>query len=231
MRNQSLKAKGRRWQQEVEYNLKEIFLHLDGNDVLSRPMGSQGSDLILSPKALEVLPYDFEMKNQERSKIWADLRQSEDRLETQLMYPILMLKRNHLKNPLKKGIAVIPFAHYCSLLTHHRGLTEIDHMMSARCVFDILGKSTPVCCVAALREAASDLYEIMTSRECRVDWKFLHLDNHEPIRFHHAKALNIWTEFTGQPLLFDRNDSDHTMYIAVRAEVFYGLLSELNAYL
>lgn len=230
MRSQSLKAKGRRWQQEVAFELKKIFPHLDGNDVLSRPMGSQGSDLILSPLAQIVLPYDFEMKNQEKSKIWEDLRQSEVRLETQYMYPILMLKHNHMPKNMKSGIAILPFGHFCSLLMQHVNTIPIDHMMSARAVIEMMyGHNMPPMNITEMfYQALVDLTTVMTGYTTRVSNYTLHIDGHESIRIYHGKTMNIYAEFTGQPMVFNRDDPDHVIYIAITASTFYRLLSKIK---
>lgn len=217
MRPQSLKAKGRRWQQEVAHRLKEIYPHLTGNDILSRSMGSQGSDLILSPLAQMILPYDFEMKNQEKSNIWKDLNQSEARLIHYRMYPILMLKRNHLPKHIKMGIAILPFAHYCSLMVQHNA-PEIDHMLSVSDTAQLLDQPPK-----SLAETAKDIISVMTG------WAVELHDNrlvtpYELIDIHTARTLNIWTEFSGRALVFNRNAATHVIYVAIRADRFYDLL-------
>lgn len=229
MSTASAKAKGRRWQQEVELQLKIIFPHLEGNDILSRPMGSQGSDLILSTEALKVLPYDFEMKNQESSKIWKDIRQSETRLDRSDMYPVLMLRRNFLRGPLKQGIAIIPFAHYCSLLCQHQVTCELDHILSAARLFDFLDKILPAQAEAALCMAAQYIHWLMTQRPVIVNDDGSLIINENRVRLHSSSTLNIWAEFTGQPILFDRGDSRHTIYIAITAFEFYGLLKQIES--
>lgn len=40
-------------------------------------MGAGGEDIILSPKAQQVIPFSFECKNQERLNIWDALKQAE----------------------------------------------------------------------------------------------------------------------------------------------------------
>ena len=49
--------------------LKTRFPWLTGNDLQSTPMGVPGVDIILSPRAAEDLPYEFELKNCESLSI------------------------------------------------------------------------------------------------------------------------------------------------------------------
>lgn len=114
-RPQSAKGKGRRLQQEIERRIKEIFPHLSGNDVVSRPMGSQGADLIMSPLAERTLPYDFEMKNTENFSVWQTLAQCWERCPKHLL-PCVVARRNRIK-----AMSVVPFGHYCDLLAAARG--------------------------------------------------------------------------------------------------------------
>ena len=61
IRPQSAKAKGRKWQQNVAAYLTEKF-DLDEGDIVSRPMGSGGADLMMSPAAKRVFPITVECK-------------------------------------------------------------------------------------------------------------------------------------------------------------------------
>lgn len=62
MKTQSAKSKGRKLQQEVAKRIAS-FLDLPEEDVVSRPMGSPGDDIMLSRKALDLLPLAIECKN------------------------------------------------------------------------------------------------------------------------------------------------------------------------
>ena len=77
MRPQSEKAKGRRHQQEIAKNILDAFPHLLFDDVVSRPMGSQGEDLMLSTAARQYLPVSSEAKNGEKVNVWRRLQQCE----------------------------------------------------------------------------------------------------------------------------------------------------------
>ena len=63
MKTQSAKAKGRKLQQMVAETILEVFPFLHEDDVVSRPMGSGGEDIMLSRKAREWCPFSFECKN------------------------------------------------------------------------------------------------------------------------------------------------------------------------
>lgn len=71
MKTASAKAKGRLGQQEVAAKLmNKIELGLVSGDITSRPMGSQGEDLIVSPQAYKRLYFDdWEVKRRSRVAI------------------------------------------------------------------------------------------------------------------------------------------------------------------
>ena len=56
MKTSSAKAKGRKLQQWFA-NLLVEKLNLDQEDIESRPMGSQGEDIILGKKSRQIFPY------------------------------------------------------------------------------------------------------------------------------------------------------------------------------
>lgn len=58
----SAKAKGRVGQQEVRDSLLKAFPELHPDDVKSQIMGVNGEDIVLSPRAREVLPLSIEVK-------------------------------------------------------------------------------------------------------------------------------------------------------------------------
>lgn len=61
IRPQSAKSKGRKWQQSVAALVKHVF-GLEEDDVVSRPMGSGGVDLMMSPEAQRRVGVSFECK-------------------------------------------------------------------------------------------------------------------------------------------------------------------------
>ena len=76
MKTSSAKQKGRLLQQWVVTKLIEI-LQLDAEDLESRPMGSQGEDVILGKQSRQRFPYSIECKNQEAVNVWKSYQQAE----------------------------------------------------------------------------------------------------------------------------------------------------------
>lgn len=99
MLTSSAKAKGRRLQQLVRDSLRSLgkaFGLVDGDgDIESRGMGQSGCDLILSPAAEKVFPFDIECKNRESlnvtSTFWKHYKKYQDRPTLKL----LVHSRNH----------------------------------------------------------------------------------------------------------------------------------------
>ena len=94
MKTSTAKAKGRRLQQWMRDLLIEE-LAVDPEDIESRPMGSQGEDLIMARAAREKFPFSIECKNQESLNVW---RAWEQALANSGKYdPILVIKKNKVK--------------------------------------------------------------------------------------------------------------------------------------
>lgn len=117
--SQSRKAKGRNLQQLVAARFRQEFQGLRGNDIRSTSMGAAGDDLILSPEALDRLPYNFEMKWHETLNLWSTLQQVMKRhrkvnavddgsVET---LPAMVVKHNRAL-----PLAILPLGHWCNLL-------------------------------------------------------------------------------------------------------------------
>lgn len=112
MKTASRKAKGRSLQKYVCALILETFPDLHKSDVLSRPMGSQGSDIILSNEAKQTFGYCVECKNQESFKsIYDAYEQSAKQKEEG--EPLLVLKMNR-KNPL----VVLDLEHFIKLVAN-----------------------------------------------------------------------------------------------------------------
>ncbi len=98
MKTSSAKAKGRSLQKTVAWLLQSIF-GLSEADVRSTPMGTQGSDVMLSEKALNMFGYDIECKNQEKLNVWQAYDQSKVRsvkfMKERHLEPLLIIKKNH----------------------------------------------------------------------------------------------------------------------------------------
>ena len=76
MKTSSAKNKGRTFQQACAKLLSDIFNWEDG-DVESRPMGSAGIDLMMSPKAKKDYPFSIECKNTKTFPSWSGLEQAQ----------------------------------------------------------------------------------------------------------------------------------------------------------
>ncbi len=75
MKTSSAKSKGRILQQWIRDMISIIF-KLEEGDIESRPMGSGGVDLMMSPKARRCFPFSIESKNTKKFPSLSALRQS-----------------------------------------------------------------------------------------------------------------------------------------------------------
>lgn len=75
MKTASAKAKGRELQKHIASSIEATFSLEDG-DAVSRPMGSGGVDILLSPAARKKFPFSVEAKNWKKSPGHAELMQS-----------------------------------------------------------------------------------------------------------------------------------------------------------
>ena len=96
MKTQSGKAKGRRLQQWIMYQILDRFTGLKEDDVTSRSMGAGGEDVLLSPKARAKFPFSIEAKNTERLNLHKAYSQCVDNSKD-LHEPLLIVKKNHSK--------------------------------------------------------------------------------------------------------------------------------------
>ena len=96
MKTSSAKAKGRKLQQWFA-NLLVETLGVDEEDIESRPMGSQGEDIIMGKQTRQVFPYSVECKNQEAVNVWKAYEQATENCKG--YEPLVVIKRNRT-NPL-----------------------------------------------------------------------------------------------------------------------------------
>jgi hypothetical protein len=113
----SAKAKGRRLQNHVRDELREMYPDLHEDDIKSQTMGMAGEDIVLSPAAKKTITYSFECKNKERLDLWKSLEQADGNSEDR--DPVLIIKRNQTK-----VYAVIEWTTFRKLLEVHNGKTE-----------------------------------------------------------------------------------------------------------
>ena len=95
MSAKSAKAKGRRLQNFVRDQLRDMYPELHEDDIKSQTMGMPGEDIVLSPAAREAISYSFECKNKERLDLWKSLEQASENSEER--EPVLVIKRNRTK--------------------------------------------------------------------------------------------------------------------------------------
>lgn len=94
MTPQSAKSKGRIAQQAVASRLRAVT-GLPEADICSRPMGSQGPDIMMSSKALEKIPYAIEVKKQESLNVWKAFEQAREHARASAeLQPLLVISRN-----------------------------------------------------------------------------------------------------------------------------------------
>tara|TARA_R110002051_G_scaffold11217_1_gene41126 strand:- start:1390 stop:1737 length:348 start_codon:yes stop_codon:yes gene_type:complete len=94
MKTSSAKAKGRKLQQWFTKLLVDV-LELDDEDMESRPMGSQGEDIIMGRLSRNRFPYSIECKNQEAVNVWKAYAQAEENCRG--YEPLVVIKRNRSK--------------------------------------------------------------------------------------------------------------------------------------
>jgi hypothetical protein len=95
MKTASAKKKGRDFQKWVKDLILRVFRELEGDDVLWRSMGSQGEDIMLSPKARQLFPYSIECKHYKSFAIYQHYDQATENANG--FEPILFIKGNNKK--------------------------------------------------------------------------------------------------------------------------------------
>ena len=121
MKTSSAKAKGRKLQQWFTQKLIE-GLNLNEEDLESRPMGSQGEDIIMGRESRKKFPYSIECKNQEAVNVWKAYEQAESNCNG--YEPLVVIKRNR-----SKPLVLVDAEHYISL--HKEKLTPLQEQSLA----------------------------------------------------------------------------------------------------
>ena len=112
MKAQSAKQKGRSFQQYVARRLGETYNLSWGPDmdISSRGMGQSGTDIALSPRAREAIPFNIECKKQERWNVpawWQQAKANSDDGRA----PLLVLTKNR-----HETLAVLSFEKLLELI-------------------------------------------------------------------------------------------------------------------
>ena len=110
MKTSSAKAKGRKLQQWFANVLVET-LGLDSEDLESRPMGSQGEDIILGRQSRDVFPFSIECKNQEAVNVWKAYEKASENCKG--YEPLVVIKRNR-----HKPLVVMDAEKFVQLIKH-----------------------------------------------------------------------------------------------------------------
>lgn len=97
MKTSSCKQKGRTLQYEIRDALRLKFSELDAEEIESRGMGQHGTDIILTPTAKKLIPFDIESKNQENINIWQAIKQAETNSKDENRIPLVVFRRNRSK--------------------------------------------------------------------------------------------------------------------------------------
>lgn len=108
MKPQSSKAKGRRGQYLVRDCFLEAFSSLAPDDIRSNPMGAPGQDLLLSPAARVVIPYQIEIKNKAKSQMHTWYAQATSHGDHE---PLLIVKMDG-----DKILAAVSLDHFLELI-------------------------------------------------------------------------------------------------------------------
>lgn len=93
MKTASAKAKGRNLQKWVRDNILNIFHTLTENDVASRGMGQQGTDIVLSEAARVHFPFAVECKSLKSIAVYKYYEQAKSNAKE--LEPILFIKQNN----------------------------------------------------------------------------------------------------------------------------------------
>ena len=116
MKTSSAKAKGRKLQQWFA-SIMVNTLNLHEEDLESRPMGSQGEDIIMGRESREKFPYSIECKNQEAVNVWKAYEQASTNCKG--YEPLVVIKRNR-----SKPLVLVDAEHFVAL--HKKALTPLE---------------------------------------------------------------------------------------------------------
>lgn len=108
MKPSSAKAKGASFQKDIRDAIIDV-LGVEQDDVLSRSMGANGEDIMLSPAARKLFPYSIECKRTERLNLYAAWEQAQ--ANSGKYEPLLFSKRNR-----KKAIVTMHSEHFFNLI-------------------------------------------------------------------------------------------------------------------
>ena len=114
LKTSSAKAKGRKLQQWFAQLMVDT-LKLHEEDLESRPMGSQGEDIIMGRESREKFPYSIECKNQEAVNVWKAYEQASENCKG--YEPLVVIKRNR-----HKPLVLVDAEHFVDLHREKDGI-------------------------------------------------------------------------------------------------------------
>ena len=108
MTPRSAKNKGKGFQNLVRDILLDAFPKLEKDDIISNPMGNPGEDLLLSPAARKLIPYQIECKCKATSQIHTYYEQAKAHGEHE---PMVVVKKDR-----DIPLVTVSLEHYIELL-------------------------------------------------------------------------------------------------------------------
>ena len=108
MKTSSKKNKGRLFQQWVRDLILKTFPILLPEDVRSTSMGASGEDVLLSPRARDLFPYQLECKSHKSFAVYKIIEQAKAHGKHE---PLVFLKANN-----KKPIVIVDAEHFMELV-------------------------------------------------------------------------------------------------------------------
>lgn len=94
----------------------EAFPQLEPDDVRSTAMGQNGADLLLSPAARKLLPYEFEIKNKAKSEVHTIYAQAKTHGKYE---PIAVVKKDR-----DIPLAIVSLDHFLQLVKQKEKASE-----------------------------------------------------------------------------------------------------------
>lgn len=172
---------------------------LELDDIVSRPMGSSGDDLMLSPAAQRLFPFSVECKCVENLSIWSALTQATARLKDGRV-PVVVASKNRRKYP----VVVLPLGWLYGVQTKDPSI--VNHS----CLLTCGGTDS-------LTETLSDLNHCHLRDDGLLDFGGI------PMMLQEKKACSFWKTVEtheGKPIIFNRGDPNHVIYVTLPWPMF-----------
>lgn len=172
---------------------------LELDDIVSRPMGSSGDDLMLSPAAQRLFPFSVECKCIENLSIWSALSQATARLKDGRV-PVVVASKNRRKYP----VVIVPFGWLYGVQTEDASI--VNH----NCMLTCGGTDS-------LTETLSDLNHCHLREDGLLDFGGIPMVLYDKKSFPFWKSVETHEE---KPIIFNRGDPNHVIYVAMPWPMF-----------